>query len=85
MIVQANPELGNERVTVALITSDLQRLPHLRVPLEGGDISGLRRVSEIAVDNLQTFSISKIGQRVGVVPAATMATVDHALRLYLGL
>ena len=65
VIVQADVEPESERVTVALITSDLHRLPALRVPLLADAFTGVRRPSEIAVDNLQTFSVGKIGNVVG--------------------
>ena len=85
VVVQADLETEPERVTVALITSELQRLPALRVPLPADALTGVRRPSEIAVDNLQTFSVRKVGSIVGAVPATTMAAVDEVLRRHLGL
>ncbi len=85
VIIQAGMEFVPERVTVALITSDLQRLPALRVPVPADISAGLRRPSEIAIDNLQTFSMSKIGEVVGTVPSFLMSAVEQALRRHLGL
>ena len=85
VIIQANVEAGQERVPVALITSDLQRLPALRIPLQASTVTGLKRPSEIAVDNIQTFSVSKVGEAIGSVPSFIHTAMDQALRRHLGL
>lgn len=85
VIVQAFLGHSPERITVALITSHLLNNPLLRVPLMPSQANGLTKLSEVAVDNLQTFSTRKIGPIIGALDAATMSAVDEALRLYLGL
>jgi mRNA interferase MazF len=74
-----------ERVTVALITSDLLRIPNLRVPLKANEHTGLRLPSEVAVDKVQTLSLHKIGKVVGFVDSETLSLIDDALMRHLGL
>jgi mRNA interferase MazF len=85
LVVQSGIFPRNENVTVALITSDLSRNPGVRVPISPTAQNGLRKSSEIAVDNLQTIPIGKVREVVGVADTATMREVDAALRLFLEL
>jgi len=47
--------------------------------------TGLRVPSEVAVDNLQTFSLHKVGKVVGFVDSETMGLIEDALIQHLGL
>jgi mRNA interferase MazF len=85
LIIQALTDVPPERVTVILITADLLRLPLLRIPIEPTAQNGLERSSEIAVDNIQTFSVKKLGGVVGFADALTMRLVDAAMSRHLGL
>jgi mRNA interferase MazF len=85
LIVQALTDVPPERVTVALITADLLRHPLLRIPIEPTIQNGLQLSSEVAVDNIQTFSVRKLGNVIGSVDALTMRLVDAAMSRHLGL
>jgi mRNA interferase MazF len=85
LVLQDVFDSPTERVTVALITSDLLRIPNLRVPLKMDGDTGLRVPSEVAVDNLQTFSLHKVGKVVGFVDSETMGLIEDALIQHLGL
>jgi len=85
LIIQAFLDDSPERITVALITSKLLQNPRLRVPLTPTSANGLNKPSEVAVDNLQTFSMAKIGSVIGSLDATSMSAVDEALRLHFGL
>jgi mRNA interferase MazF len=76
-----NPEL----ITVALITNDLLRVPDVRVLVKPTAANGLRKESEVAVDNIQTFSRRRIGSVIGRLSSEAMAQVDAALVIFLGL
>jgi mRNA interferase MazF len=76
-----NPEL----ITVALITSDLLRVLDVRVLVKPTAANGLRKDSEVAVDNIQTFSRRRIGSVIGRLSSEVMAQVDAALAIFLGL
>jgi mRNA interferase MazF len=61
------------------------RLPLLRIAVEPTAQNGLQKPSEIAVDNIQTFSIGKLGNVIGSADALTMRLVDAAVSRHLGL
>jgi mRNA interferase MazF len=85
LVIQAFSDLAPERVTLALITANLSRLPNLRVPVSPSAQNGLTKASEVAVDNIQTFSVRKVGRVIGELEQEAMAEVEEALRRHLGL
>ncbi|MGH9596516.1 MAG: type II toxin-antitoxin system PemK/MazF family toxin, partial [Edaphobacter sp.] len=85
LVIQAHFPRNPELITVALITSDLLRAPDVRVSVKPTAANGLRKDSEIAVDNIQTFARRRIGAVIGRVSSETMAQVDAALVIFLGL
>ena len=85
LVIQGQFPRNPELITVALITSDLLRVPHVRVPVKPTAANGLRKDSEIAVDNIQTFSRRRIGAVIGRMNQEIMTQVDAALAIFLGL
>jgi len=85
LIVQAELFAETENVTIALITSDLSRTTGLRIPISPTAGNGLRKPSEVMVDNLQTAPLNRIGALIGAAEPEVMRRVDIALRLFLGL
>ncbi len=85
LVIQGQFARDPELITVALITTDLLRVPDVRVPVKPTAVNGLRKDSEIAVDNIQTFSRRRIGAVIGRVSADVMTQVDAALAIFLGL
>jgi mRNA interferase MazF len=85
LVIQAFLDDPPERVTLALITGSLLRNPLFRVPVEPTAQNGLIKSSEVAVDNIQTLSIRKIGDVIGTLEPETMLEVEELLRRHLGL
>jgi mRNA interferase MazF len=85
LIVQAFLFDQSEKLTVALISSDLTHSHGFRIPIAPTASNGLRKPSEILVDHLQTVDIGRVGGFAGQVDEATMREVDTALRIFLGL
>jgi mRNA interferase MazF len=85
LVIQGQFPRNPELITVALITSDLLRVPDIRVRVKPTAANGLRKESEVAVDNIQTFSRPRIGAVIGTLSSETMARIDAALALFLGL
>jgi mRNA interferase MazF len=85
LVIQSFAELSPERITLLLITGDLLRLPYLRIPVEPTPQNGLQITSEVAVDNIQTLAVRKIGRVIGEMDGAAMELVEEALRRHLGL
>lgn len=83
-ILQEEVYPETELVTVALITSDRSRQPHLRIGVEPTEANGLRKPSEIMIDNIQTFRVSRIGDIAGCIDNATVDRVKVALAVFFG-
>ena len=84
LVIQQRIYPETENVTLALITSDLSRAPHIRIRVEPDGTNGLRKTSEIMVDNLQTIRVGRIGSVIGSLDEATIDRVGKALFVFLG-
>lgn len=85
VIVQADEYLALTTLILLPITTELASPPSLlRVRLEPGAGTGLRKSSEVMADIPVTVRIGKVGQRIGRLSAADMARVERALLLVLG-
>jgi mRNA interferase MazF len=85
LIVQDRLQDFSETLLVAPITSDLEHLPGIRVPIAPTSTNGLRKPSEVMIDMLQPIRLLRIGAVVGKAEDAVMSQVDAALRLFLRL
>ena len=83
--VQADAFDLHPSVIVLPLTSELYDAPLFRVTVDAGKESGLRVTSQIMVDKATAMPRGKAGPRMGRVNAATMRSVDQALREFLGL
>jgi mRNA interferase MazF len=70
-------------VVVLPITSTLRQVA-TRVRLNPPE-GGLRRVSEVLCDSVRSVSKERLGARLGLVTASSMAAVEDRLRLLLHL
>jgi len=85
LILQKRIPLETDKVTVALITSDLLHLSRVRVSIEPTAQNGLHQPSQIMLDNVQTFKRQKIGKVLGAVDELTLDRVMAALLAFIGL
>ncbi|MES2392195.1 MAG: type II toxin-antitoxin system PemK/MazF family toxin [Acidobacteriota bacterium] len=85
LVVQDRLQDFNETVLVAPITSDLEHIPGVRVPIVPTGSNGLRKPSEVMIDLLQPLRLLRIGAIIGKADDALMLEVDAALRLFLRL
>ena len=85
LIIQANDALPSPTLTYLPITSDLLRVPDIRVPISPSPTNGLRHPSEIMVDMIQTSSLARFGGAIGEIDTVTMRLVEAALSVHLGL
>lgn len=86
LIVQSdllNPT--HSSVVVCPLTGHVAEAPDLRVTVEPGAINGLRARSQIMVDKVTTVRRERLRQVVGRLDGETVAAVDRALMLVLGL
>lgn len=85
LIVQADAYAGHPSLTVLPLTSELHDMPTLRVTVEPGESTGLRRRSQVMVDKATTIPRAKAGSRIGRLDEATLASVGRALAMFLGI
>jgi len=85
LIIQSDAAFPSGYFTYLPITSDLLRVPDVRIPLLPTAQNGLRLPSEIMVDMIQTSSSRKFTQTIGAVDSSTLQRIESALNLHLGL
>jgi mRNA interferase MazF len=85
LIVQADAYVEHPSITVLPLTSELHDMPLLRVAVEPGEGTGLRRRSQVMVDKATTIPRAKAGNRIGRLDAATLASVSRALAAFLSI
>lgn len=76
--------LGHGVVTVAPVTSNLDRVYPFQVLLPGAE-TGLDRDSKAQAEQVRSVSVERVSHKIGAVPPALMLAVDDALRLHLAL
>ena len=85
LIVQADAYAEHPSITVLPLTSELHDVPLLRVTVEPGGETGLRRRSQVMVDKATTIPRAKAGSQIGWLDEATLANVGRALAVFLGV
>jgi len=71
-------------VTVVPITTNVERVYDFQVFLPAGT-GGLARDSKAQAEQIRTVSVGRLNARIGVLGGEISATIDDAIRLYLGL
>jgi mRNA interferase MazF len=85
LIVRSDLFAEHILVTVLPITSDLEKAPLVRIPIDPSPTNGLRKPSHIMVDSIQTVRRQKIGSVIGHIDEDTLFAVNRALMVFLGL
>lgn len=85
LIIQSDAAFPSGNFTYLPITTDLLRVPGVRIPLEPNSQNGLRQPSEIMVDMIQTSSLARFDGIIGTIDAASLQLVEASLALHLGL
>jgi mRNA interferase MazF len=76
--------LGRGVIAVLPITSNIRRIYPVQVRLPAV-ASGLRQDSKAQAEQVRSVAVERLGERIGLVPAAIMLQIDEALRLPLAL
>jgi mRNA interferase MazF len=85
LIIQSDSASPSGYFTYLPITSNLLRVPDVRVPVMPNAHNGLRLPSEIMVDMIQTSSLAKFDKTIGTIDDHTLQLVETSLSLHLGL
>ena len=75
---------GRGVVTVVPVTTNVQRVFPFQVLLPA-EVTGLRSDSKAQAEQVRSVDVTRLGKRIGRVPAPLMHAVDEALRLHLAL
>lgn len=84
-IVQDDPFLTGDSVTVCGVTTDPTDAPIIRLAIEPSDTNGLRVVSRIMVDKFVTVPRRNFAKRVGRLNDQDMLRLNRAILVFLGL
>ena len=85
LVVQSDLFSTLDNVVLCLISSELVDAPLLRQALEASARTGLGAQSQVMIDKMVTVPRTRIGRRIGRVSAETLASVDRALAVFLGV
>lgn len=75
---------GRGVITVVPITSKVDRIYPFQVRLDPAR-SGLSVDSKAQAEQVRAVAVGRLSRRLGALPPATVAKLDHALRIHLGL
>lgn len=85
LVLQSYLPVGMETVTVVPLTSDLRKMPTVRLAIAPSTQNGLRVPSEIMIDNIQTLLLKRIGKVIGRVEEPILRRVEVSVAEFLGL
>jgi mRNA interferase MazF len=85
LIVQADAFSDHATVAVLLVSSALVDAPLLRLTVQPDTANGLRRPSQIMIDNAMTIVRIKIGEAFGRLDGDAMVEVERRLAVFLGI
>jgi mRNA interferase MazF len=85
LIIQSDAAFPSGNFTYLPITTDLLRVPNVRIPLAPAPQNGLRLPSEIMVDMIQTSSSTRFGGTIGTIGLEILKRVEASLNIHLGL
>lgn len=87
VVVQSDEMIrfGFSSMVVCPMTSRLTDRPRVRIAIDPDQANGLSERSEVMVEQLVGLSTGKVRRVVGHLDGATMAKVDRALFVVLGL
>lgn len=85
LVIQSDLFAKLPSVTVLPVTGELRPIETFRIAVEPTIQNGLRARSQIVVDKAHTIPRDKAGEPFGKVEARTMAAVNRAMAVFLGL
>jgi mRNA interferase MazF len=84
VIVQGDRYSEHPSITVLPLSTTITELDDIRLTVSPTVENGLREISQVMGDKIQTIPREKIGQVIGRLGADEMVAVDRALALFLG-
>ena len=84
LIVQGDRYAEHPSITILPLSTTITELDDIRLTVSPTAENGLREISQIMADRIQTVPRDKIGQVIGRLGADEMVAIDRALALFLG-
>ena len=84
LVIQSDLFEAHPSVTVLPVTSELREAPLFRIQVEPTWDNGLRKPSQVMVDEPQTIARARIGRTIGRLDDEAMLAVNRALAVFLG-
>lgn len=72
-------------MTILPVTTEIRPIETFRIAVAPSEKNGLRAPSQIMVDKAHTIPRDKAGEAIGALEARTLAAVNRALAVFLGL
>jgi mRNA interferase MazF len=85
LVIQSDRSEDSESVVVLLLSSTLVDAPHIRFTVEPSPTNGLRTISQVQIDKIQSIPRTRVGATIGRLEDDAMATVTSLIALYLGI
>lgn len=85
LVIQSDLFAMHPSVTVLPVTTELRPIETFRIAVEPTPENGLRAPSQIMVDKAHTIPRDKAGAAFGELDLRTLAAVNRALAVFLGL
>ena len=86
VVIQSSLFLENaSTITFCLMTGSVQFVNPVRILVNPTRTNGLDQPSLIQVDKIVTVDAERIRNRIGTITSTQLATLDAALKLWLGL
>jgi mRNA interferase MazF len=85
LVIQSDLFVKHPCVTILPVTTEIRPIETFRIAADPSARNGLRAPSQIMVDKAHTIPRDKAGEAFGVLEAKTLAAVDRALAVLLGL
>ena len=86
VVIQSSLFLENaSTITFCLMTGSVQFVNPMRILVNPTRTNGLDQPSLVQVDKIVTVDAERIRNRIGTITPTQLATLDAALKLWLGL
>lgn len=85
VIVQDDRFDATASVTICAFTTDATEAPLFRLAIEPDGQNGLRLLSRLMVDKITTVPKSRLGERMGSLPAPELVRLNRTITVFLGL
>ena len=85
LVIQSDLFARHPSVTILPVTTEIRPIETFRISVTPSERNGLRAPSQIMVDKAHTIPREKAGETFGKLDARTLAAVNRALAVFLGL